>query len=148
MWYMTSHTRTVAAPLAAVWAVLSDVREWPTWLPTVDSLEPLDPAAPDGVGAAYRIVQPRLRPAVWTLTSWQPEGSRREFTWESRQPGVTTVGSHLVTTTPDGGSELTLGIAVTGPMGPVVRALYGRLTARYLAAEAEALAQRVARHVG
>ncbi len=147
MWYMTQHSRVMTATPEAVWAVLSDVRRWAQWLPTIDSLEPLDPATPDGVGAAYRISQPRLRPAVWTLTSWQPAGPRREFTWESKQPGVTTVGTHVVAATPDGGCEVTLGIEMSGPLAPVVRAVYGRLTVSYLATEARALAARADGHV-
>lgn len=144
---MTQHTRALTAAPEAAWAVLSDVRRWPEWLPTVDTLEPIDPATPDRVGAAYRISQPRLRPAVWTLTSWRAEGPRREFTWESKQPGVTTVGTHVVSATPEGGSEVTLGIEMSGPLAPVVRALYGRLTERYLATEAAALAARASGHV-
>lgn len=53
----------VAASPERVWHTLPNVAEWPSWLPSVTNVEALTDGGPR-VGAEYRVVQPRLRPAV------------------------------------------------------------------------------------
>ena len=59
---------SIAAPPERIWPALADVAAWPDWLPTVTRVEPLDgrELAP---GRRYRIAQPRLQTAVWTVTA-------------------------------------------------------------------------------
>ena len=123
---------------ARAWQVLSDVRHWPEWLPTVTEVTPLEPDAPDWAGAAYRFVQPRLGAARWEVTEWEPG---RQFTWVSSRPGVTTTGTHELLPVPDG-VQARLGISWSGPLAWLIRAAYGGLTQRYLEAEAAALHAR------
>lgn len=137
---MTIVTRVVPLPVDPVWRVLADVRTWPQWLPTVTALTPLEPERPEEVGSAYRLVQPRLRPGVWTVTDWRPGAG---FTWESRQPGVRSVGRHDLRPV-DGGTELTLTLDWSGPLAPLVRLALGRMSRRYVETEARAVAERAA----
>ena len=94
VWNMIDVTRQSTAPADRLWAVLSDVRRWPQWLPTVDAVTPLEPDRPDEVGASYTVEQPGLPRAVWTMTAIEPG---RSFTWESARPGIRTVGTHTLT---------------------------------------------------
>jgi hypothetical protein len=138
---MTISVQTrIAAPPERVWAVLSDVRSWPDWLPTVDALEPAAPEAPDGVGASYLLRQPRLPKARWTVTEWRPgEG----FTWISQNPGLTASASHEVRPgTEAGTSDVELALGWDGPLGWLARVLFGRIGRDYVAKEARALAAR------
>ena len=61
--------RPTTLPADVLWDVLSDLRGWPSWLPTVDSATALDPDRPDGPGAAYLLEQPGLPRATWTVTA-------------------------------------------------------------------------------
>jgi uncharacterized membrane protein len=124
----------------AVWAVLSDLEAWPAWLPTVASVVAEAPEQPVGVGASYRVRQPKLPAATWTVTRWEPGVG---FEWESTAPGVTTVGGHWLEPD-DRGTGIVLTIAWRGPMAWLARLVYGRLTRRYVEQELAALTRRAA----
>jgi hypothetical protein len=134
----TVTTRTAAAP-PAVWTVLADLDAWADWLPTVDRIEAEQEGEPPRVGAAYRIRQPKLPPARWTVTDWCPE---ERFTWRSRSPGLTATADHRLRPTGDGGTEVVLTMTWAGPFAPVVGLLYGGITRRYMQTEAAELAER------
>jgi hypothetical protein len=132
----TQHDTTAA--VTTTWAILSDLPRWPDWLATVTSAVPVDPQRVSGTGATYVLRQPWLPPARWTVTEWLPGSG---FTWESRTPGVRTVGRHALEPTGDGGTTITLGIEWIGPLSWLARLLYRRLTAGNLRIEAAALAR-------
>ena len=133
---MISVTRGSSAPVDRLWSTISDVRHWGRWLPTVDAVTPLDAHRPDEVGASYTVEQPGLPKAVWTITDWQ-EG--RSFTWESRAPGIRSVGTHTLRPGPDGTTTIELGIEWSGPLAPLIRLVLGRKSLDYVTREAEAL---------
>jgi len=133
-----STTVSIAAPPDRIWPVLADVVRWPEWLPTVTSVEALDEPVL-GVGARYRVLQPRLRPAVWTVTVVEPA---RRFVWESRQPGVHAVADHVVAPTAAGASTVTLSVSYSGLLAGVAGLFFGRLTRDYIGQEAAALKRR------
>jgi hypothetical protein len=118
---------------------LADVARWPGWLPTVTAVEPLGPEALT-LGSGYRIAQPGLRPAVWTVVRLEP---LRSFAWETRSPGVHVHADHTLTAVPDGSTEVTLEIRFSGPLSALARRLYGPLTGSYMAREAALLRQKV-----
>lgn len=127
----------IPAPPAQVWAVLADVARWPEWTPTVTRVEALDgPLAP---GARFRLAQPTLDPAVWTVATVEPE---RAFAWVARQPGVVSTADHTLTPTPEG-TRVELAVRMEGPFGWLGGLLFGRLTREYLAQEASSLRARV-----
>lgn len=122
-----------------VWQVLSDVTRWPQWLPTVTRVVALN-GEPIVVGARYLVQQPRLKPAVYTVT--ELEDSRR-FVWEARLTGVRMIAEHaIVEKTPDV-SEVILRFSFDGLLGSVVGRIFRPIITRYLAQEAAALKQVV-----
>ena len=128
------HSVVIAAPPERVWAVLVDVERWPERIPTVDSVERLD-AGPLAVGSRTRLRQPRLSPAVWTVTELT-EGS--SYTWESKSPGVTVTAAHEVEPHPDG-SRLTLSLTVSGPVAGIGWLMTRSMTKRYVETEAASI---------
>ena len=129
-------TVDIAAPTDRVWQVISDVRGWPEWTESVDAVDFDDP--PLRVGSRVKIKQPRLPPAVWTVTELTPG---RSFTWDARGPGFTTTASHELTETPTG-TRARLSIDQRGLTAPLMRLVGDRLTARYVQMEADGLKRR------
>ncbi|MGW4213934.1 SRPBCC family protein [Lentzea sp. NPDC004789] len=125
------HTVVISASPERVWALIADVERWPELIPTVDSVERLDDG-PLAVGSRTRLRQPRLSPAVWTVTELTDGAS---FTWESRSPGVTVTGVHEVEPHPDG-SRLTLGLTMSGFASGLAWLMTRSLTRRYVETEA------------
>ncbi len=131
-------TVEIAAPPAQVWAVLMDVERWPEWTPTISSVERLE-TGPMAVGSRTRIVQPRLRPAVWHVT--QLDEKTGVFTWVSRNPGVHVTACHAVHAT-QYGSRVTLSTKMGGLLGPLMRRLLATLNEQYVTTEANGLKRR------
>ncbi|MCX4385878.1 SRPBCC family protein [Micromonospora peucetia] len=128
----------VAAEAGQVWAVLVDVERWSEWTPSVRRAARRE-RGPLAVGATARLEQPKLRPAVWRVTELT-EG--RSFSWESRSPGVRSLGEHRVLSLPDGRSRVELAVTQSGPLAGPVGWLYGDLLRRYLRMEADGLRRR------
>jgi len=126
---------SIAATRESVWPVLAAVAKWPEWVPTVISVEPLDGQSLS-LGARYKIVQPRLRPATWVVTNVEPP---RRFAWESRSPGVLLVADHVIEEPSPGRSNVVLRVSFSGLLGPPIAWLVRSITERYLAQEAAAL---------
>jgi uncharacterized membrane protein len=138
---MLSYTASVsiAAPHESVWPVLAAVSSWPGWVPTVISIESLDSSSLS-IGARYKIVQPKLRPATWIVTSVEPP---RRFTWESRLPGILVVADHIIEEAFPGKCNVVLRVSYSGLLGAFVGRVLRSITERYLAQEAAALKLKV-----
>ncbi|HEU5144271.1 MAG TPA: SRPBCC family protein [Dermatophilaceae bacterium] len=121
----------IDAPAPRVWELVQDVERWPQVLETVTSVEPLSPG-PLATGSRYRLVQPRLRPAVWSVTGYVPG---RSFRWVAPNPGVATTGDHMVTPLGDTRSRLDISIEHRGPLAWLAGRLTRSLTEDYLAKE-------------
>ena len=131
---------TIAADPQRVWHVLADFERWPEWTPTMRRVERVGPGAVC-VGSRVNIEQPNLRPAVWTITAWNPG---HDFTWVSRNPGVNTTAEHIVELVA-GGSSVTLSVIFAGFFGALIGLLSRSLINRYLMIEAETLKQQCER---
>lgn len=130
----------IEAPQAVVWDVLTSPEHWPRWTTSISRAELLDGRF--GPHTRVRIHQPRMRPAVWTVTEYRPGTS---FTWVATQPGVETTGVHELTPLDDGRTRLRLELRQRGGLSRVVDRLLGTRTRRYVALEAEGL-KRAAEH--
>lgn len=120
-----------------VWRLLSAVEAWPQWLPTVSRVEVLD-GTPLQLGRRYRVEQPKLRPAVWTVSVLEPG---RRFQWRATSPGMTMVGDHAVEPAGDR-VRVHLSFAFGGLLGRLLGRAFGGITRRYIEQEARALKQR------
>jgi len=132
-------TIMISSNAEKVWELLSNVAVWHTWLPTITSVKPLD-GDPLKVGSRFAIVQPKLQPATWTATLVD---APRQFIWESRVPGVVTVGDHIIEETQPGQVKVTLKITFSGFLSGLIGWLYGSLTKNYLEQEAKTLKSKV-----
>jgi uncharacterized membrane protein len=109
----------IEASIDAVWAMTEDVERWPEITPTITSVQRLDDE-PFGVGSRARIKQPMQRPAVWTVTRFEPG---RHFAWATKTLGMRMEGGHHL----EGDASRTvntLTLDVTGPMAPVLGRLF------------------------
>lgn len=127
----------IEATRSEIWRVLVDFENWPQWTASVKSSRRLD-HSPIAIGSRVLIEQPKLRPTVWTVTSWDPETC---FVWQSKSPGVLVTASHEVV--PDAtGCQVTLNIHFGGILSGLVGLLAGRLTTEYMSMEARGLKTR------
>ena len=127
----------VKAPRDAIVAALFDVERWPEWTPTVTSARRLD-EGPFTVGSKARIEQPKLLPAVWRVIELDAE---RGFAWVTQNRGLEMKAEHWVDAGV-AGSRVSLSFQFSGLLGSLAGWLYGGLSERYMATEAEGLRKR------
>ncbi len=129
---------TINASQEAIWKVLSDVAHWHAWTPTVTKVEVLN--TPElKLGNRYKVLQPKLQPAEWTVT----ELTTSNFTWESKAPGMHIVAEHVVKPINANQAEVTLTFAFNGWLGNFIGKLYGKMTLEYIQTEAQSLKKRI-----
>jgi len=128
-----------AAP-DAVLAVMSDVERWPEWTASVTSIKRLD-AGPFVIGSRASIRQPKLPPALWTVSAIEPG---RSFTWISKGPGILVTAHHSIDPRASG-SRVTLSIRYEGLLAKLVAWMTKDINERYLAMEANGLKARCER---
>lgn len=131
------HEIFIAEPAARVWEVLSEVETWSEWTPSISTIQRLE-AGPIGVGSRVGIKQPKLRACVMTITTWNPG---KGFVWETGSPGLRATASHEIIPA-DGGVRVALEVIFEGMLAPLVGALAGKLTRKYIAWEAAGLKER------
>ncbi|MFO0924075.1 MAG: SRPBCC family protein [Pirellulales bacterium] len=132
------HSIEIKAPLDVTWSVLSQVAEWPQWLPTVSKVEPLD-GSDLAIGHRFVLHQPKIQPTTWTVSEIE---SQHRFTWRAKSLGVRLVADHILQKTSSGSIELTLEFSFRGLMGWWVGPKYRPITMILLAKEAKSLKRR------
>jgi len=133
-------TVEINASAATVWSILADIERWPEWTPTVTSARVLD-GGQLREGASVRLVQPRLRPARWTVTSYR---ELERFAWTSTSTGIVSFADHELFPIA-GGCRVRLTFAQSGPLAFLSALLFGRMIRSYVGAEAEGLKARAER---
>jgi carbon monoxide dehydrogenase subunit G len=130
---------SINADQESVWKRLSDVAHWHEWTPTVTKVEVLD--TPElKLNNRYKVYQPKLPPAVWTVTILTPPSN---FIWESRMPGMHMIAEHIVHAVTATQTEVTLSFAYQGFLGEIMGRLYRQMVESYIATEAQSLKKRV-----
>jgi uncharacterized protein YndB with AHSA1/START domain len=127
----------IAARPERVWRILIDVERWPEWTRSMQTVRRLE-GGTFGMGSSAWISQPKLRPAVWTVTQFEPG---RSFTWTAKAPGLRVLGTHSVQPV-DEGSQVTLSVQFNGLLGGLLARYLAKLNNEYLALEAEGLKKR------
>lgn len=113
----------IDAPVDRVWALTVDVEGWPRVTPTMTSVERLDDG-PLRVGSSARVVQPKQRPTVWTVTRLD---APHRFEWQAKVLTVTMTGTHRIDADGDG-CRNRLGLELSGfGSGLLARLLGGTL---------------------
>jgi uncharacterized protein YndB with AHSA1/START domain len=125
----------IGAPAERVWEVFTDVERWPSWTPSVTSVEPLD-APSISVGNRFRIKQPKLPTLVWQVTAVDAPHS---WTWAVRSIGATTSATHDVTPAGPSACVVAQVIDQSGVLGSLAGALTRRLTRKYWSLEGNGL---------
>jgi uncharacterized membrane protein len=131
-------TIEIDAPPELVWAVMTDVERWPEWTTSVERAERLDDG-PLRIGSRARLKQPRFPAVIWEVTDLQPG---RSFAWTATNVGVTSIGEHRIVPQAARGVSVTLSLRQQGPLAPLLAALTGKVTRRYVEAEAQGLKRR------
>jgi carbon monoxide dehydrogenase subunit G len=127
----------IAAPAERVWQVMSDIDRWHEWTPSITSVKRLG-GGTFAVGSRALIRQPRFPPALWKVSSIEPD---RSFTWVSVAPGLRVVGHHQVEPA-NAGSRATLSLELGGIFGGLFGGLTKDITQRYIGYEATGLKAR------
>jgi uncharacterized membrane protein len=134
-----STSLTINASQEAIWTILSDVSHWHEWTPTVTKVEVLD--TPEiKLNNRYKVFQPKLRPAKWTVTLLTPPSN---FTWESKTPGMHMVAEHILISKGTNQTELTLTFTFNGWLGKLIGRMYGKTAENYIQTEAQSLKKRI-----
>lgn len=134
-----STSLSIHADQETIWKVLSDVAHWHEWTATVTKVEVLG-AAQVKLNNRYKVFQPKLQPAVWTVTDITPPS---RFTWESRMPGMHMIAEHTVNAVSANQMEVALSFAFHGFLGEIIGSLYRKTVKAYIATEAQSLKKRV-----
>jgi hypothetical protein len=115
------HEETVIkGDLPAVWAMVTDVGNWPSWDPHEEAAR-LDGAFEAG-GTGWS--KPRGGPATdWTITEVVP---MRRWASECGLPGGRITGVNTFSAAGDGQVRCTKTVRVTGPLVPLFRFYFGR----------------------
>src|SRR6185436_2759377 len=130
---------SINADQESVWKVLSDVAHWSEWTPTITKVEVLD--TPElKLNNHYKVFQPKLQPAVWTVTVLTPPSN---FIWESRMPGMLMLAEHIVRAVSANQTQVTLSFAFQGFLGEIMGRLYRSIVESYISTEAQSLKKRV-----
>ena len=127
----------IEATVEQAWSVLTDIERWPEWTASVTSAELVDPGPPL-VGTRARVHQPKLSPAVYTITEWHPP---HRFVWVARRPGLRTIAGHEVIRR-GGACSVLLTVNFAGLLGSVAALAGGKLTREYMGLEANGLKAR------
>ena len=121
----------------SVWQILADVEHWRDWTPTVVEIKPVN-ANGLRVGARYRVVQPKLRPAIYEVTECVPN---QAFTWVQKLPQGAMIADHRLSSR-DGGTEVELSLTSKGLLANIVGKMFSKLISDYVATEAKCLKSR------
>ena len=127
-------SRIIDAPLAQVWEVMADVEHWADWTPSILGIDILS-TGEFGVGSQVKIRQPKLPPALWTVTEFVPQS---HLIWISRGPGLLVTGEHLLVPT-ENGTRLTLNLHYGGALGGFLGWLFRDMNQPYIEMEASGL---------
>ncbi|HWB68111.1 MAG TPA: SRPBCC family protein [Mycobacteriales bacterium] len=138
-----SHSRVIAAPPEAVWAVLADFAAIWTWAPNVDHSAPAS-AARDGRGAVRRVQVGRYA-LLETVVEWQPS-RQLSYVITGLPPVAGPISTDWQLAPHDDGTTVTVTTTVQSPQRPPGR-IIGRALSRRLGSAGNQMLGGLAQHV-
>lgn len=132
----------INAPASVVWDLTLDVSRWPEMTPTMQRVEPLDPA-PLAVGHRARVKQPMQPSAIWTVSELEP---LRSFVWRTERGRMTWIGAHRIEEVDDDSCRNILSIEMTGRGAKPFTLLFGPMLRRAIRQENEGFRKAAERH--
>lgn len=129
-----TQTTTVHADIAKVFGVLTDVENWHSWTKSINKIS-FTGEKKFEVGGQAKVFQPKLLPAVWTITEITAPQS---FTWQTKTLGVSMTATHVLTSTSNG-TGVTLQMTYEGLLAGLLYRLSSNLTTQYLTMEIKGL---------
>lgn len=132
--YLVEKTLAIDAQPNDIFNVLMDFERWNRWTQSITEMSMLNNDRP-GAGAKIRVLQPKLLPAIWTITEILRDKS---LTWEKRSFGLTMLSEHLIM---NGDKETSMTIRMTyqGPLAGLFYSFTRSLTDRYMTMEINGL---------
>jgi hypothetical protein len=132
--YLVEKTSVITARPHDIFNVLMDVERWNRWTQSITGMSMLNNDRP-GPGAKIKVLQPKLPPAIWTITEIDPDKS---LIWEKRSFGLRMFSEHLIL---DGTDETSVILRMTyeGPLAGLFYQLTRSLTDRYMTMEINGL---------
>ena len=132
--YLVEKTSVINALPDDIFKVLMDFGQWKQWTASITEMSILNNDRP-GTGARIKILQPKLPPAIWTITESLLDSS---LTWEKRSFGIVMLSEHLVLTGKNG-TSVTIRMTYQGPFAGLFYMLTHTLTDRYMTMEIDGL---------
>ena len=132
--YLVEKISVINALSGDIFKVLMDFGQWNQWTASITEMSVLNNDRP-GTGARIKILQPKLPPAIWTITESLPD---RSLTWEKRSFGLVML-SELLVVTGNNGASVTIRITYQGPLASLFYMLTRSLTDRYMTMEIDGL---------
>lgn len=133
-------TIVINAPASAVWEVLANVAQWPSWTPTVESVRIEVADARLRVGQTVAIKQPKRKVSQYVVEE-VADGS--SFAWGSRSLGVRQWAGHEVAANGPGSCTVRLTFAFSGWIGSTLGALASGRIREMVDTEATSLKARL-----
>ena len=125
--YFVEKTARINARPQDIFNVLLDFGRWNRWTESITDMLVLNTDRP-GPGVQIKVLQPKLPPAVWTITEIEPD---KTLTWEKKSFGLRMLSEHFIS---DGAGVTSVTIRMTyeGALGGLFYRLTHSLTDNYM----------------
>jgi uncharacterized membrane protein len=128
--YLVEKTSVINAPPGDIFKILMNFEQWNQWTASITKMSILNNDRPE-VGARIKILQPKLPPAIWTITETLQDKS---LTWEKSSFGLVMLSEHVITTS-NSGTSVIIRMTYQGPLASLFYMLTHSLTDRYMTME-------------
>jgi Polyketide cyclase / dehydrase and lipid transport len=132
--YFIEKTMAMNATPLTVFNIFIDLAHWNKWTPTIKEISILNngSAAP---GAKIKVLQPKLPPAIWTITEID---HNKSLTWEKKSFGLNMRSEHQIIDDAKA-ARVTIRITYEGTLAGLFYRLTHSLTDRYMGLEINGL---------
>lgn len=120
-----------------IFKVLSEVKKWNQWTKSIIDIA-FAGAEELKVGAKIKVRQPKLPPAVWTVTEFS---KNKSLAWEKRSFGLKMTANHIIHGNNDG-AIVKLQIIYQGFLAGLFYKLTSALTDEYMSMEISGLKKK------